>query len=304
MVGLYDRDFWGYGPQPPQPCWPQAARVAVSLVLNIEEGAELSLSAGDERNEAVYEIVLETQGQPDLSMESHFEYGTRVGFWRILKLLDDYGVSATMNVCGRAVERSPWLAQIAVEQGHEICCHGYRWESSVYMDEAQERAAIAKTVQAIQNACGVTPVGWHTKSPATLNTRRLLLEHGGFLYDSDAYNDELPYVVTVEGTPHIVLPYSFDTNDMRFTQSETFRLASDFATYLIDSFNWLYREGATQPRLMTVGLHTRIIGRPGRIWALQRFLDHVQQHEQVWVARRDAIARHWQQTMMTMNCAN
>ncbi|MEO0985330.1 MAG: allantoinase PuuE [Cyanobacteria bacterium J06639_14] len=300
MTVLYDRDFWGYGPHPPNPHWPQDARVAVSLVLNIEEGAELSLSAGDNRNEAIYEIVLETQGVPDRAMESHFEYGTRVGFWRILNLFDAYGVKATMNVCGRAVERSPWLAQEAVKRGHEICCHGYRWESSVYMDETTEQAAIAKTVQAIQTACGITPVGWHTKSPSTPRTRRLLLEHGGFLYDSDAYNDELPYVVKVAGRHHIVLPYNFDTNDMRFTNAETFRLASDFATYLIDSFNWLYQEGATHPRMMTVGLHTRIIGRPGRIWALQQFLNHLQQHEQVWVARRDDIARHWQKNRMAL----
>lgn len=287
------RDFWGYGPTPPDPQWPNEARVAVSLVLNLEEGAELAISDGDERNEAVYEIVLETQGVPDRAMESHFEYGARVGFWRILDLFDEYGVPATMNVCGRAVERSPWMAQEPVKRGHELCCHGYRWEPLVYMDEAEERETIAKTVRAIQQASGVMPVGWHTKSPSTPNTRRLLLEHGGFLYDSDAYNDELPYVVEVARQPHVVLPYSFDTNDMRFTNAETFRLASDFATYLIDSFNWLYQEGAHSPRMITVGLHPRIIGRPGRIWALKRFLEHIGQYSQVWVARRDQIARHW-----------
>ena len=163
------------------------------------------------------------------------------------------------------------------------------------MSPSQERETIARTVQAIEQAAGVTPVGWHTKSPSTPHTRRLLLEHGGFLYDSDAYNDELPYVVEVNGLSHVVLPYSFDTNDMRFTNAETFRLAQDFSTYLIDSFNWLYQEGEHSPRMMTVGLHPRIIGRPGRIWSLKWFLDHVTSHPQVWIARRDDIAAHWRQ---------
>jgi len=198
-----------------------------------------------------------------------------------------------MNVCGRAVETSPWMALEPVKRGHELCCHGYRWEPLVYMKEPQERENIRRTVRAIEQASGVSPVGWQTKASSTPNTRRLLLEHGGFLYDSDAYNDELPYFVEVSGKPHLVLPYSFDTNDMRFTNTETFRLAQDFSTYLIDSFNWLYQEGENSPRMMTVGLHTRIIGRPGRIWALQQFLEHIQAHERVWIARRDQIARHW-----------
>ena len=269
MSALYTRDFWGYGPTPPHAQWPHDAQVAISFVLNLEEGAELAISAGDKGNESVYEIVLETKGVPDRSMESHFEYGARVGFWRVLELFDRYDVQATMNVCGRAVEISPWMAQEPVKRGHELCCNGYRWESLVY------------------------PGGWHTKSPSTPNPRRLLLEHGGFLYDSDAYNDELPYFVEVAGQPHLVLPYSFDTNDMRFTNAETFRLAQDFATYLINSFDWLYQAGERTPRMMTVGLHPRIIGRPGRIGALQQFLEHIRQHDRVWVARRDAIAHHW-----------
>ncbi|KPQ32375.1 MAG: putative xylanase/chitin deacetylase [Phormidesmis priestleyi Ana] len=287
------RDFWGYGPHSPNPQWPNNARVAVSFVLNLEEGAELTLSAGDERNESVYEVISETQGVPNLAMESHFEYGSRIGFWRVLDLFDRYGIKATMNVCGRAVETSPWMALEPVKRGHELCCHGYRWEPLVYMKEPQERENIRRTVRAIEQASGVSPVGWQTKASSTPNTRRLLLEHGGFLYDSDAYNDELPYFVEVSGKPHLVLPYSFDTNDMRFTNTETFRLAQDFSTYLIDSFNWLYQEGENSPRMMTVGLHTRIIGRPGRIWALQQFLEHIQAHERVWIARRDQIARHW-----------
>lgn len=288
------RDFFGYGPHPPHPHWPGKARVAVSLVLNIEAGAELSIADGDETNEAVYEIVQPLDKVPHLALESHFEFGHRVGIWRILDLFDHYGVKATLNVSSRSLERSPWIGKEALKRGHEICCHGYRWEHLAYKSEAEERAAIATAVQVIQSVTGLPPVGWHTKAPSTPRTRHLLQEQGGFLYDSDAYNDELPYTILVNDRPHIVLPYNFDTNDMRFTGSETFRLAQDFATYLIDSFNWLWREGAHNPKMMTVGLHPRIIGRPGRIGALQTFLAHLQQTEFVWIARRDEIARHWQ----------
>lgn len=286
------RDFFGYGPDRPDPEWPGGARVAVSFVLNIEEGAELSRGAGDEANESVYEIVDEVRDVRHLDMESHFEYGTRVAYWRILDLLDRYGVKVTFNTCARAVEVSPWLAREGVARGHEISCHGYRWEAQTYMAEEDERALIAKSIDIIQRACGVRPVGWHSRRPS-LNTRRLLVEEGGFWYDSDAYNDDLPYVLEISGRRHVVLPYSYDTNDMRFTRSETFRLADDFATYLRDSFDWLWREGERTPRMMSVGLHLRIIGRPGRIVALERFLEHVTNRGRVWIARRDHIAAHW-----------
>jgi peptidoglycan/xylan/chitin deacetylase (PgdA/CDA1 family) len=291
---IYPRDFAGYGEHPPDPQWPQNARVAVSFVLNIEEGAELSLSAGDERNEGVYEIVDEVKGAPDPCMESHFEYGTRAGFWRILRLLDRYQVKATFSVCARSLEISPWMAQAAIARGHEISAHGYRWESPVHLAEDQERAMIARTVETITRISGQAPVGWHSRSASSVNTRRLLVEHGGFLYDSNAYNDDLPYLVKVADRPHVVLPYSFDTNDMRFTKAETFRLGSDFATYLKDSYDWLEREGG---RMMSVGLHLRIIGRPGRIAGLECFLDHLQNRGKAWVARRDEIARHWRGLM-------
>lgn len=289
------RDFYGYGPRPPHPHWPGEAKVAVSLVLNIEAGAELSIADGDEANESVYEIVQPLDNAPHLALESHFEFGHRVGLWRILDLFDHYGVKVTLNVAARALERSPWIGQEALRRGHEICCHGYRWEHLAYKSEAEERAALATAVQVIQTITGTPPLGWHTKAPSTLRTRRLLQEQGCFLYDSDAYNDELPYTILVNERPHIVLPYSFDTNDMRFTGSETFRLAQDFSTYLIDSFNWLWHEGSRTPKMMTVGLHPRIIGRPGRMGALQTFLEHLKHTEGVWIARRDEIARHWQQ---------
>ena len=295
---MYPRDFRGYGPIPPDPQWPGSARVAVSLVVNIEEGAELSLCMGDERNEGIDEVVDEIKGVTDPCMESHFEYGTRVGYWRILRLLDGSGVKATFSTCARAIEHSPWMATEAVARGDEISCHRYRWESPAHVDEVLERDMITPTVSSIERIGGVRPRGWYSRSAPSMNTRSLLVEYGGFLYDSNAYNDELPYVVDVSGCQHVVVPYSFDTNDMHFSNAETFRLASDFSTHLIDSFSWLWREGERWPRLISVGLHLRIIGRPGRIGGLERFLTHIQQHKQgVWIARRDDIARPWRKRM-------
>ncbi|MFO1147447.1 MAG: polysaccharide deacetylase family protein [Alsobacter sp.] len=275
--------------------WPNGARLAVSVVVNIEEGAELSLSAGDERNEAVYEVVEEVAGSPDLCMESHFEYGTRVGWGRIRDALASRAVRATLNGCGRAVASSPWLAQEAVALGHEISCHGWRWERHAGMEEAREREVIARSVAAIRAACGVRPVGWHTRSATSVNTRRLLVEEGGFLYDSNAYDDDTPYVVDVSGSPHVVLPYAFDTNDMRFQRQGGFVFADDFARYCIDAFDRLHAEGAGVPRMLSIGLHLRIIGRPARIGGLERFLDHAMARDGVWFARRDEIATAWRE---------
>lgn len=289
----HDRDFRGYGGAPPAIRWPNGARLAVSVVVNVEEGAELSIGMGDERNEAVYEVVEEVRGARDLCMESHFEYGTRAGWPRIRALLQRYGVAATLNANGRAVALSPWLAREAVSDGHEVAAHGWRWETHAHMDEATERAAIARAVTAIRAATGTAPVGWHTRSATSVNTRRLLLEHGGFLYDSNAYNDDLPYRINVGGRDHVVLPYAFDTNDMRFQRDGGFVFAEDFARYCIEAFDRLYEEGATAPRMLSIGLHLRIIGRPGRIGGLERFLAHAASHPGTWFARRDAIASHW-----------
>lgn len=287
------RDFRGYAGRPPAVLWPDGARLAVSVVVNVEEGAELALSAGDERNESVYEVQEEIVGVPDPCMESHFEYGTRAGWPRIRALLKDYGVAATLNANGRAVALSPWLAQEGVADGHEVAAHGWRWERHAHMSEAEERSAIARTVAAITEAAGAPPRGWHTRSATSPNTRRLLLEQGGFLYDSNAYNDDLPYLTDVGGTDHLVLPYAFDTNDMRFTRNGGFVFGDDFAHYCIDAFDRLHAEGGEAPRMMSVGLHLRIIGRPGRIGGLERFLAHVASKSGVWFARRDQIARHW-----------
>ena len=287
------RDYRGYGGAPPAVRWPGGARLAVSIVVNVEEGAELSLSQGDERNEHIYEAVERVEGTPDLCMESHFAYGTRAGWPRIRQLLKRYGVPATLNACGRALALSPWLAAEAVADGHEVSSHGWRWERQVHMSESEERSVIAKAVAAIASAAGTSPVGWHTRSATSLHTRRLLVEHGGFLYDSNAYDDDLPYVETVSGRPHVVLPYAFDTNDMRFYNGGGFVFAEDFARYCCDAFDRLYAEAAEAPRMLSVGLHLRIIGRPARIGGLERFLHHVAGHPDVWFARRDEIARVW-----------
>ena len=288
-----ERDYRGYGDTPPPVRWPGGARLALSVVVNFEEGAELSLSRGDERNEHVYEIAEKVEGVPDACMESHFAYGTRAGWPRIRALLQRYGVRATINACGRAAAISPWLAAEAVADGHEVSSHGWRWERQANMPEAQEREVIRKAVAALTAAAGTPPVGWHTRSSTSPNTRRLLVEHGGFLYDSNAYDDDLPYVGAVAGRPHVVLPYAFDTNDMRFFNKGGFVFAEDFARYCCDAFDRLYAEGATAPRMMTVGLHLRIIGRPGRIGGLEQFLKHAAARSGVWFARRDEIAHAW-----------
>jgi allantoinase len=288
-----NRNFRGYGGNPPQVRWPGDARLAVSVVVNIEEGAELSLAMGDERNEPIYEVVDHIERVPDLCMESHFDYGTRAGWPRIRGALKDYGVKATMNCCARAIGYSPWLAQEAVADGHEISSHGWRWERQAHMTEAHERGIIAKAVAVLGGVAGMAPVGWHTRSATSVNTRRLLVEHGGFLYDSNAYDDDIPYIVEVTGRQHVVLPYAFDTNDMRFFNSYAFVQGDDFARYCIAAFDRLYAEAADAPRMMSVGLHLRIIGRPARIGGLEAFLAHAASKPGVWFARRDEIAHAW-----------
>ena len=287
------RDFSGYRWNPPALRWPGDTGLAVSFVLNVEEGAEFALSAGDERNEGRHEVNHEVVGAPDLGMESQFEYGARVGYWRITRMLMEAGVPLTLNACARALEATPWVATDAAQHGFEVCCHGWRWESHAGMAEAQERALIARCVQTIRRLHGRAPVGWHTKSSASVNTRRLLAEHGGFLYDSDAYNDDLPYYVDVGGAARLVVPYAFDTNDMRFFDSFAYVRGRDFADYAIDAFDCLLAESRQAPRLMSIGLHTRIIGRPGRINGLATLLAHIAQRGGAWCATREHIARHW-----------
>jgi peptidoglycan/xylan/chitin deacetylase (PgdA/CDA1 family) len=287
------RDLLGYGATPPDPRWPGGARVAVSFVLNVEEGSEVSVAEGDERNEAVYEVIDRLEGIPDPCLESHFDYGTRAGWWRIMKAFDDAGARCTVSACGRAVERTPSLAADAVARGHEVSAHGWRWESHARMAEADERIAIARTVAAIEAATGVRPVGWHTRSASSPNTRRLLMEEGGFLYDSDWYGDDLPTTLRAGERPYVVLPYAFDTNDMQFQHTHRFVRAPDVSGDVLDAFDGLWREGAHAPKMMSIGLHLRMLGRPGRMQSLVDMLTEMTRRPGVWIARRDEIARHW-----------
>jgi hypothetical protein len=291
------RDLLGYGRLPPDARWPNGAGLALSFVVNVEEGAELSLASGDERNEAIPETRQLIEGAPDPCMETHFAYGARVGLWRILDLFARYGVPATFSCCGRAVAATPALASAPAAAGHEVSAHGWRWEMHAGMPEATERAVIAHTVATLTEATGTRPVGWHTKSAPSMNTRRLLIEEGGFIYDSDAYDDDLPRLIEVSGRSHIILPYAFDTNDMRFAPGQGFVQAEDFSRYCIGALDWLRQESETTPRMMSVGLHLRTIGRPGRIDGLRRLLDHVTAREGIWIARRMDIARHWRTRM-------
>ncbi|HEV7263413.1 MAG TPA: polysaccharide deacetylase family protein [Falsiroseomonas sp.] len=288
------RDLAGHGPTPPRIAWPEDARLALSFVVNVEEGAELSLTSGDARNESIYEAREEVDGHPDPCMESHFAYGSRAGIWRILDLFDAFGVKATFSACGRAIAATPALATAPAARGHEISAHGWRWERHAGMAEATERAVIAATVQAIADAAGSRPVGWHTRSASSENTRRLLLEEGGFLYDSDCYDDDMPRsIARPDGGRHVVLPYAFDTNDMRFGPGGGFVQPEDFSRYCISAMDWLLREGRGAPRMLSIGLHLRIIGRPARMRGLEAILEQIARTPGLWVARRRDIAQHW-----------
>ena len=273
--------------------WPDGKRLAVSIVVNFEEGAELSIAAGDERNEHIHEVVERIEGYPDPCMTSHFAYGLNEGWRRIRALLKCYGARATLNACGRAVAQNPWLAREAAEDGHEVSAHGWRWERHAGMDEATERTAIARTVQAITAATGQPPVGWHTRSAASVNTRRLLLEHGGFIYDSNEYDADTPRLEHHGGRSFVIMPYAFDTNDMRFFNNGGFVFPEDFSRYCKGALDCLLAEAAAVPRMLSIGLHLRIIGRPGRIAGLEQLLRHASQCPGVWLARREEIARAW-----------
>jgi putative urate catabolism protein len=292
----YPRDLIGYGPRVPQVRWPEGARIAVSLVLNYEEGGEACVLHGDAHSESVLTdlgAVAPLPGARDLNVESNFEYGSRVGCWRIMELLGSSGVPATVYAVGMALERNPEVAAAMARAGFEIACHGQRWLDYRSVPEAVERADILSNIEVITRLTGQRPVGWYTGRPGP-NTRRLVVESGGFLYDSDAYNDDLPYFTQVAGRRHLVIPYSFDNNDSRLQRGGDFATGEEFFTYCRDAFDWLYRAGtAGQPRLMSIGLHGRLIGRPGRIGALGRLIEYMQRHERVWLCTRSAIARHW-----------
>jgi allantoinase len=289
-----DRDFVGYGSELPHAGWPGDARIAVNFVINFEEGSELSYPAGDGISETglIESASTDAGGRRDLAAESMFEYGARVGFWRLHRIFTRFAIPATVFACARALAANPPAAAAIAAADWDICSHGYRWIKHYELDEAAEREQIAKAVALIKATTGKTPAGWYCRYAPSENTRRLLVEHGGFLYDSDAYNDELPYWVRVGEAPHLVVPYSLATNDVKFGRG-AYGPGEDFFAFLRDSFDLLYEEGADRPRMMSVGLHMRLCGHPGRAKALMRFIEYIKAQPRVWTCRREDIARHW-----------
>ena len=290
---MENRDFIGYGENPPNIVWPNKAKIAISVVVNYEEGSEYSLLDGDTHHETNNEVPSPVPlNQRDLFNESFFEYGSRVGVWRLLNLFERYGVKTTFYCCAVALERNPEVARAIVERGHEVCGHGYRWQEYHSMDRDSELDSIRRTVESLERTTGVRPVGWFTRYGPSLNTRELVAGEQGFIYDSLSMNDDLPYFVRVNEAPWLVLPYSFETNDARFWRGGLVSV-NDFFEYLKDTFDCLYEEGQSFPKMMSVGLHCRITGRPARSRAVQRFLEYASGFPDVWFARRDEIASHW-----------
>lgn len=291
----YPRDMTGYGLTPPEVRWPGGARIAVQFVLNYEEGGENCVLHGDPASEAfLSEIVgaVPFVGARHMSMESIYEYGSRVGVWRILDLFRERGVPLTVFAVAMALERNPLVAEVVMRDGHEICSHGLRWINYHGVPEAIERKHMQCAIEIQKRITGERPLGWYTGRTSE-NTRRLVAEEGGFVYDADDYSDDLPFWSRMTGRPHLVVPYTLDNNDMRFATAQGFNTGEQFFVYLKDAFDMLYSEGATRPRMMSIGLHCRLAGRPGRIASLKRFLDYVLSHDDVWLARRIDIARLW-----------
>lgn len=291
------RDFVGYGPRPPAARWPGEARVAVQFAINFEEGAECSVADGDARNEIGLAEAAGGRlppGRRDLAFETMYEYGSRVGIWRLLEQFRQRELPVTMFGCAVAFERNPAVAQAVREAGYDVCCHGWRWIEPFRLGEDEEREHIARAVASLTQTIGERPLGWYCRFGPSEHTRALLVEEGGFLYDSDAYNDELPYWTMVGARPHLVVPYTMDANDAKFAPPASFATGEDFFIYLKETFDMLYAEGARTPRIMSVGLHPRLSGRPARAHGLARFLDYARSHDQVWFCRRLDIARHWQ----------
>ncbi len=290
----YDRDLIGYGANPPHPRWPGDARVAVNFVLNFEEGSEPSVQDGEDYSESglteAHGLNQGVKGR-DLAAESMFEYGSRVGFWRLLRLFQERKLPMTVFGCALALERNPPAAQAIRQAGYDVCSHGWRWIKHYELSESQEREHIRKAVESIARTTGERPYGWYCRYGPGVNTRRLIAEEGGFAYDSDYYGDELPFWKTVGGKPHLVVPYSLTHNDGKYAGSVG--TSDQWFSFVRDGFDMLYREGASQPKMMSVGLHMRLIGHPARAAGLERLLDYLLQHERVWITRRLDIARHW-----------
>jgi putative urate catabolism protein len=290
----YPRDLIGYGANPPHPNWPHSAKLAVQFVINYEEGAENCVLHGDQNSETFLSEIIGAKAYPNrhMSMESLYEYGSRAGFWRLHRLFNQYQIPATVYGVGMALMRNPQAVEAMQQSEWEIASHAYRWIDHQFMPEDLEREQINLAIDAHTQATGERPLGWYTGRDSP-NTRKLVVEAGGFAYDSDSYADDLPYWNTEYGRPHLVIPYTLDTNDMRFAAPQGFNCGDQFFTYLKDSFDTLYQEGEYAPKMMNIGLHCRIIGRPGRIKSLERFIQYVLSHQDAWVCKRIDIAKHW-----------
>lgn len=291
----YPRDLVGYGQRPPPAQWPAGARIAVQFVVNYEEGGENCVLHGDSASEAFLSEIVGAApwpGQRHPSMESIYEYGSRVGVWRLLDLFARYEIPLTIFGVAMALERNPAVAEAAMAAGHEICSHGYRWIDYRDVPEDVEREHLERAIEIIRSLTGERPLGWYTGRTSE-RTRALVVEEGGFLYDADDYNDDLPFWTEVNGKSHLVVPYTLDNNDMRFATPQGFNSGDQFYSYLRDAFDVLYAEGEHTPRMMSVGLHCRLVGRPGRLAALARFIEHTRRFDDVWYGRRIDIARHW-----------
>ncbi len=298
-ASTYPRDLRGYGRNPPDPRWPGDARVAVQFVLNYEEGAENSILHGDAGSEQFLSEMFNPASfaARHLSMESVYEYGSRVGVWRILREFERRGLPLTVFGCAMALQRSPEVTSAFLELGHEIACHGLRWIHYQSMEEEKEREHLQQAVALMTSITGQQPNGWYTGRDSP-NTRRLVVDQGGFEYDSDYYGDDLPFWLQVKKTsgelaPHLVVPYTLDCNDMRFALPQGYSHGDQFFQYLRDAFDVHYAHATDHPSMMSIGMHCRLLGRPGRMLALQRFLDHIQKYDRVWITRRIDIARHW-----------
>jgi putative urate catabolism protein len=295
MSSPYPRDMVGYGPTPVQANWPGAARIAVQFVVNYEEGGENCVLHKDQASEKFLSEIVGAaayEGVRHPSMESIYEYGSRAGVWRLLRIFDARDLPCTVFAVGMAMERNPDAMIAYHEAGHEIASHGYRWIDYQFIDEAIERDHIQKAIAVHDELLGERPAGFY-QGRTSPQSRKLCIEEGGFLYDADSYSDDLPYWDTSFSRPHLVVPYTLDTNDMRFATPQGFNTGEQFFTYLKDAFDVLYVEGAAVPKMLSVGLHCRISGRPARAAALERFLDYIQKHENVWICRRIDIAQHW-----------
>lgn len=289
------RDLIGYGRHVPRVRWPDGARVAINLVLNYEEGSEYSHPAGDGRNDGLTEVLYTVDpAYRDLAAESVFEYGSRAGVWRVERLLSRYKLPLTVYTCAVAIERNPEVGAWIAEAEHEPCCHGWRWEEVWKLSREEEAAHIRMAIDSIAETCGARPRGWYCRYGASVHTRELLVAEGGFVYDSDCYNDDLPYYTEVAGKRHLIVPYSFTYNDGKFGMLPAYGSPSDFLDNLKRGFDTLWAEGETHPRMMSIGLHPRLVGQASRINALQEFLEYALNKGSVWFARRLDIAEWWQ----------